>query len=168
MTASLHHAQPILAAAINAGFRESGVQSLKNLDDVNCFPMVAIRSAGLALESVVGVCLDHDQDKVHSENEENEENDCEKQGIARSMVSDQYCRMLLKLANERFKINSERMKRFEDGLFRQPTETAPDWEDSEARKARKRAEGLEKREVLRRQGVERCTPEQNDQGIGIF
>ncbi|KAL2042679.1 hypothetical protein N7G274_004438 [Stereocaulon virgatum] len=55
MAASLYHAQPILTAAINAGFRESGIQSLKNLDDANAFPMVAIRTAGLALESIVGV-----------------------------------------------------------------------------------------------------------------
>ncbi|KAL8879587.1 MAG: hypothetical protein Q9192_008200, partial [Flavoplaca navasiana] len=40
-TASLSHAAPILSAAISAGFRESGVQSLKNLSDPNAIPMVA-------------------------------------------------------------------------------------------------------------------------------
>ncbi|KAL8875598.1 MAG: hypothetical protein Q9192_009023, partial [Flavoplaca navasiana] len=42
-TASLSHAAPILSAAISAGFRESGVQSLKNLTDPNAIPMVAVR-----------------------------------------------------------------------------------------------------------------------------
>lgn len=121
--------------------------------------MVAIRSAGLALESVVGVCL---EDAIGAEN------DREKQETACSMVSDQYCRMLLKLANERFKINSERMRRFEYGLFTRPTGTAPDWEDGEARKARKRAEGLEKREALRRQEIDHRMPDIDDQENGIF
>src|SRR5271170_7368875 len=54
MAASLKHAQPVLAAAINAGFRESGVLSLRNLDDPDACPMIAIRTAGLGLESIIG------------------------------------------------------------------------------------------------------------------
>ncbi|KAF7508472.1 hypothetical protein GJ744_009185 [Endocarpon pusillum] len=55
MTASLHHAKPLLSAAINSGFRESGVQSLKNLDNPNACPMVAIRTAGLGLEAIIAL-----------------------------------------------------------------------------------------------------------------
>lgn len=137
MTASLHHAQPILTAAINAGFRESGVQSLKNLDDANSFPMVAIRSAGLALESVVGECdnLACEGDEIHS------------------MVTEEYLEMLLKLANERFGSNAERTKRFEDGLFSGSDQHGLEWEDSEARKERKRAEGLVRQDALRQEAA---------------
>ena len=55
MAATLKHAQPVLAAASAAGFRESGLQSLKNLDDADAFPIVAVRTSGLALESIIGI-----------------------------------------------------------------------------------------------------------------
>jgi tRNA wybutosine-synthesizing protein 3 len=139
MTASLHHAQPILTAAINAGFRESGIQSLKNLEDANVFPMVAIRTAGLALESIVGVV---------SEREENEYPNTEEVEI---LVSEGYLTMLVKLANERFKNNAERMRRFKEDLFRREagSEASLEWEDSKARQERKRAEGLKLQEEVR-------------------
>ena len=133
MTASLHHAQPILAAAINAGFRESGIQSLKNLDDANAFPMVAIRSSGLALESIVGSM----QDDLEA-------------GEIHSLVSEDYLDMLIKLANERFKTNTERMQRFEEDLFRREAGPEEAWEDRKARQERKRAEGLKQQEEVRK------------------
>ena len=136
MAASLHHAQPVLTAAINAGFRESGIQSLKNLDDANSFPMIAVRSSGLALESVIGTSIDG--------REQNE-------GGVESIVSEEYLNLLVRLANERFKTNTERTKRFEMDLFGKETKCKVGWEDSEARKERKRAEGLEKRSSLRRE-----------------
>ena len=101
MTASLHHAQPILAAAINAGFRESGVQSLKNLDDPNAFPMVAMRTAGLATSSLVG-CIEELQG--------GQEKIC-------SLVSEEYLQMMLNTANARFLANEERIKRLDSNLF---------------------------------------------------
>lgn len=132
MCASLHHAQPILAAAINAGFRESGVQSLKNLDDANAFPMVAIRSSGLAFESIVGSQFEGDEnnDEVYS------------------VVAENYLQILIQIANERFKTNTERIKRFEEDLFRREAPPSAVWEDSKTRQARKRAEGLELQEAL--------------------
>ena len=135
MTASLHHAQPILAAAINAGFRESGIQSLKNLDDVNAFPMVAIRSSGLALESIIG--------RTSSDGNPNN-------GDVYSLVTNDYLDLLLNVANDRFESNTERMRRFEADLFKRETTTASTWEDSKTRQERKRAEGLKQQEEVRK------------------
>lgn len=132
MAASLHHAQEILSAAINAGFRESGVQSLKNLDDPNSFPMVAVRTSGVALSSLIG-CM-HD-----SENEEE----------IQSMVDEEYLEILLSVANERFIQNSERIQRFSDNLFRRENEVGSAWEDKSVRQERKRAEGLKQQQMLR-------------------
>ena len=134
MTASLHHAQPILAAAINAGFRESGIQSLKNLDDSNAFPMVAIRTAGVAFESLVGIMSNRTQDR--EDGAEGEEH------ITR-IVSEGYLEILTRIANERFKINAERIQRFEQDLFKRDGALEQAWEDSKSRQERKRAEGME-------------------------
>lgn len=132
MAASLQHAQELLPAAINAGFRESGVQSLKNLDDPNSFPMVAVRTSGLALSSLIGCMQD-------SKNEE------EIQGL----VNEEYLEMLLSIANERFAQNSERVRRFSDNLFQKESEVGSVWEDQRARQERKRAEGLKQQQRLR-------------------
>ncbi|KAL9131141.1 MAG: hypothetical protein Q9217_000842 [Psora testacea] len=129
MTASLHHAQPILAAAINAGFRESGVQSLKNLEDANAFPMVAVRTSGLAFESLIGYLLENET-RLDGEHE-----------AMRRLVSDEYLENLLDIANERFKINAERTQRFEEEVFGRNGQQSG-WEDPATRRARKKAEGL--------------------------
>lgn len=132
MTASLRHAQSILSAAINAGFRESGVQSLKNLDDPNAFPMVAVRTAGLALGSTIG----YSQETVNGENE------------VRAMVSEQYLEMLLSIANARFSANTERIKRFSGRLFAHGNTHGSAWEEPQLRKERMRAEGVKRREQV--------------------
>ena len=141
MTASLHHAQPILAAAINAGFRESGIQSLKNLEDPNAFPMVAIRSAGLAFDSLVGVIPSLTLDEHEGEDVEEH---------ATKIVTEAYLELLVSVANERFKINAERMQRFEQELFKREEGIGDVWEDSVSRQERKRAEGLERRQMLQK------------------
>lgn len=133
MTASLHHAQPVLSAAINAGFRESGVQSLKILDDTNSFPMVAIRTSGLALSSLIGFAITDDEDSYPGQ----------------ALVDDDYLRILLQLANDRFETNAQRTKRFEENLFTKSERHDPEWEDPKARQERKRAEGLREKERLR-------------------
>lgn len=131
MTASLQHAQRILSAAINAGFRESGVQSLKNLDDPNAFPMVAVRTAGLALGSVIGCTGVNERDvKILS------------------LVSEGYLRMLVNIANERFQANTERIARFSAHLFKSTSAKNLEWEDPEARRERKRAEGMKRRQEM--------------------
>ena len=140
MTASLHHAQPILTAANKGGFRENGIQSLKNLEDENAFPMVAIRSSGLALESIIG--------RTSSDGDPNSEDVC-------SLVNDDYLNLLLNVANDRFESNTERMRRFESDLFKRENTTASTWEDSKTRQERKRAEGLKQQEELRKLRAQR-------------
>ena len=130
MTASLRYAQPLLTAAINAGFRESGVQGLRNLDDLDACPMVAIRTAGIALESVIGY---KDRDEAAS---------------ATAVVDENYLRLLIDLANERFKLNTERTERFRTCLreamdaFDAKQQIERNWEAAEDRARRKRQEGL--------------------------
>lgn len=145
MAASLQHARELLSAAINAGFRESGVQSLKNLDDPNSFPMVAVRTSGLALSSLIGCMQD-------SENEE------EIQGL----VNEAYLEILLSIANERFAQNSERVQRFSDNLFQKESEIGSAWEDKRVRQERKRAEGLGQQQRLREEKKEQNDLRQND------
>ena len=131
MTASLAHAQSILAAAINAGFRESGVQSLKNLNDPNAFPMVAIRTSGLALSSLIGL-VDDEPDPSRP----------------RSLVSEEYLRILLDVANGRFEANAERIRRFRHEILERTSTKSLGWEDASSRKERKKAEGRERRSML--------------------
>ena len=135
MAASLHHAKPILSAAINAGFRESGLQSLKNLDDPNAFPMVAIRSSGLALGSVIGFAVDDEGENIQS------------------LVDEHYLKILLDLANERFEVNTKRINRFKNHLTLGSRDMEVVWEDSAARRARKKAEGSQHRDRLRSESI---------------
>lgn len=141
MTDSLRHAQPVLAAASSAGFRESGLQSLRCLDDANAWPIVAVRSSGLALESIVGYV---------------EENTSPSGQIIRSLASESYLRMLVSISNERFKTNYTRIERFRGKLWALSQNSIPKlrssegiWEDADLRKERKRAEGLRRKEELR-------------------
>ena len=154
MTASLAHASSVLAAAINAGFRESGVQSLKNLDDpLNAFPMVAVRTSGLAFESLIGYAVED----THID---------EAKGDIHSLVSEDYLGMLLEVANERFQANKQRMHRFEMGLFRTEQSKPTEWETHQSRQARKRADGLARRHALKSESrgerVEKIAPEEDD------
>lgn len=145
MCASLHHAQPILTAAINAGFRESGVQSLKNLDDANSFPMVAVRSSGLAFESLVGYVDDsRDEEKVQR------------------IVDNGALELLATVANDRFVVNRERISRFEEELFRDPGRLNHN-ERPEDRAVRKRAQGLERQAELVKANESHNMIEVNDQ-----
>lgn len=154
MTATLRHAQPILTAASSAGFRESGLQSLRCLsDDMETSPIVAVRSSGLSLESIIGYCDDS-----------NSSNDEDHSPIIRSLVSEEYLRMLVELANERFSVNTERVERFRTKLLDLfSLDEAQDgsqskggkgrgkpagWEDEATRKERKRAEGLARQKAL--------------------
>ncbi|MCJ1251966.1 hypothetical protein MMC30_009204 [Trapelia coarctata] len=134
MAASLRHAQPVLAAAINAGFRESGVQSLKNLDDPHAFPMVAVRSSGLSLSSLVGFADDDTSD-----------------GEVRAMVSEEYLHNLLEIANERFKANKGRVARFRSHLLQDKRGEGGGkkdriWETKETRRNRLRTLGLDQQD----------------------
>ncbi|KAL4870450.1 hypothetical protein BDV12DRAFT_58234 [Aspergillus spectabilis] len=156
MAATLHHAKPVLSAASSSGFRESGLQSLRCLDgDHGPSPIVAVRSAGLALESVIGYCEDESNTgDVGSGNSE---------PVVRSLVTEEYLRMLVAMSNERFLVNSERKERFRtalvsscstedsDGTKLKGKARPPGWEDPETRKERMRAEGLRRKKMLESQ-----------------
>ncbi|KAK5467979.1 hypothetical protein LTS15_000952 [Exophiala xenobiotica] len=145
--ATLQHARPLLAAAINAGFRESGLQSLRILDDPEHGAMVAVRTAGLAFETVVGVVS---QSEVSADN--GGESEEERQDVMMSLVSEDYLSMCVGVVNERFKWNDGRRERFREelrkamvreGLSVAEGERAENgWEDKDERRRRKRMEGL--------------------------
>jgi tRNA wybutosine-synthesizing protein 3 len=101
--------------------------------------MVAVRSTGLAFDTVIGY--------------ENREE------IITSIVTEDYLNLMVDVANERFKVNSERISRFRAALLSSyaPSMKAEDngfpekvvWEDKAARQARKREEGLARQRILK-------------------
>lgn len=96
-------------------------------------PMVGIRSMGLALESVIG---------------------SESGGEEICMVPEYQLRSLVEISNDRFKENTKRIERFRS-LLQETGNNAPakkgkhgeEWEDADARRERKRAEGLKKAQM---------------------
>lgn len=136
LTASISDSNRVLAAALSAGFRESGAVSLStprgnNVNELN--PMVAIRSTGYSFDSIIGYQ--------------------NKEGVNISLVDDTYLGVLVSLANSRFQINEERISRLRQALLAQyevaPKSTKkPYWEDPEARRRRKREEGLARQQQL--------------------
>lgn len=140
MAASLRHAKPLLSAAINSGFRESGIQSLKNLDDPKASPMVAVRTAGLGLQAIVASVVEGDE---------------ERPSHLRQLVTKEYVTMLLRIANERFQANKQRIEKFRTGLKEvmalesEKAQHNKEWERREARRDRKRQEGLKAQEAAK-------------------
>ena len=154
LTASLSHARQILNAALAAGFRESGLSSLRTLTDpLRTFPTVAVRSSGLSLSSLIGIIHHFDSDSDSDSDPEN----------IKTLVNEEYLQLLVSVANERFVANSERITRFSNHLFLGGDDEEErikkrgggegnnndsmkrreeEWEDGEVRQARKRAEGL--------------------------
>lgn len=132
LTASLSDAQAVLSAASSAGFRESGAMALSSSVDGTVTPMLAVRSTGLGFDSIIG--YQNDDSSIHS------------------LVSEEYLELLVNTANERFKTNNERIERFRSALStscyagkaKNGESFGSPWEDKDARKARKRAEGLAK------------------------
>ncbi|KAJ4356027.1 uncharacterized protein N0V89_004054 [Didymosphaeria variabile] len=139
LTASLEDCQRVLTAALSAGFRESGAVSMTPSKSGEINPMVAVRSTGYSFDSIIGY---HDD-----------------AGRNIALVDQKYLQTLMHIANERFQINAERIARFRTALLRQyqhqPFESsgsaASEWEDAEARKQRKRAEGLARQQALKNQ-----------------
>ncbi|KAJ0123491.1 hypothetical protein J7T55_011956 [Diaporthe amygdali] len=146
LTASPQHAQLILRCGLQAGFRESGAINLipsptassSTYDAASATPIVAIRSMGLGLESLIGR---------------------ETNGIKHCTVSVEYLRALVKIANERFAENTRRIARFRTYLKEATAgekrkgrkgEGGGDWEDAEVRRERKRLEGLKRAEEARK------------------
>lgn len=94
--------------------------------------MVAVRTTGLAFDSVIGYESAAVDDHKFVQ-----------------IVDDDYMMLLVRIANERFEVNKERTERFREGLKKQFGKTDSDkgtkeggWEPKEVRKARLRAEGL--------------------------
>lgn len=100
--------------------------------------MVGIRSMGLGFESLIG----HETSS----------------GQRHCIVSAAYLRVLMGIANERFVENAKRIERFRvafrEALTGPPAKVSPDggvWEDKDARRERKRAEGLKRRAEMEKQ-----------------
>ncbi|KAM0439551.1 hypothetical protein ACHAPT_000642 [Fusarium lateritium] len=134
LTASPEHAQILLKCAFQAGFRESGALNIIPSGKDTATPMVAIRTMGLAFESLIG----HQVDGRHLR-----------------LVSPEYLRTLVNIANERFTENTKRIGRFRDAFRDAVSAPAPrrnpegeEWEDAAARRERKRAEGLRRKAEL--------------------
>jgi tRNA wybutosine-synthesizing protein 3 len=97
-------------------------------------PMVAVRSMGLAFDSIIGY------ESV--------------EGTATSLVDEEHLAMLVQIANSRFKTNSERIQRFRASLSKESSpgyvkSERPDWEDASERKKRMKMEGLAKQSTLK-------------------
>ena len=124
----------MLRCGLQAGFRESGAVNVSGAAGEPVMPMVAVRSMGLGFESLVGAEL---------------------AGQKTCTVSDGYLHTLVELANERFDENAKRIERFRQALKEgsreqaRKTRSGDDWEDADARRERKRAEGLARSAQLR-------------------
>jgi tRNA wybutosine-synthesizing protein 3 len=145
-----------LKCGLQAGFRESGAVSLlestaKTGHVEPATPMVAIRSMGLSFESLVG-----EMDGL---------------GRKRSLVSNEYLRMLVAIANERFVENRKRIGRFLDALRIEIGGAGEVLEEGrggrsekELRRESKRAEGLS-RQAEARKGREEKPVEEHEQEV---
>jgi tRNA wybutosine-synthesizing protein 3 len=99
-------------------------------------PIVAVRSTGYSFDSIIGYQDDN--------------------GRNVPLVDERYLRILLAIANDRFRINIERIARFRNaltGVFKPSASGAgasskPGWEDADTRRQRKREEGLARRQAL--------------------
>ncbi|KAK6442095.1 hypothetical protein LTR95_001682 [Oleoguttula sp. CCFEE 5521] len=126
LCSSLAQAQHALSAALTSGFRESGISSIGSDGMV----MVAVRTAGLAFDSIIGSADDA--------------------GEVSLMVTEQYLSTLITVANARFVVNEERKGRFRQGLLHAVSkpvhgEKGDEWEPADVRRDRKRAEGLQRK-----------------------
>jgi tRNA wybutosine-synthesizing protein 3 len=136
LTASTAYAQRTITAALSAGFRESGAMSLSAAKGGDSNPMVAVRSTGYSFDSIIGY-----QDGS---------------GGNIALVDEKYLQTLLAIANDRFRINTERIARFRKALMKIFNSSAlttgktkkSEWEDADTRRQRKREEGLARRKAL--------------------
>ncbi|KAK8070876.1 hypothetical protein PG997_011079 [Apiospora hydei] len=143
LTASPTHAQLLLRCGLQAGFRESGAINLTATagTEATPTPMVAIRCMGLTFESLVGVKGGDDR--------------------IQCTVTPAYLRTLVDIGNERFAENTRRIQRFRSAVLEAvaaPAASGPKikgdgsvWEDAEARRERKKAEGLKRKAALQNQ-----------------
>lgn len=153
-------ADKLLKCAQGAGFRESGASNVPG--DERTPVNVAIRMIGLAMDNIVGYA-----------------GECSAGGEAgqtcRSCVSEEYLFMLARIVSARFHANLERMERLKQhveaafGKKRTPRV----WESFEARRDRKRREGLERQAALSQSGgqgaIDEMSHDNEDlQGVAEF
>ncbi|KAL9074164.1 MAG: hypothetical protein Q9157_004478 [Trypethelium eluteriae] len=136
-TASLEDTQKVLTTAISAGFRESGAVNFDLGPDGTIAPMVAVRSTGLASDTVIGY-----QDSS---------------GLPLSIVDESYLRALVSVANDRFLVNQERIDRFRSALKDKYNDSAHGTKRSSNRENRALRKDMKRAEGLRRQMMERRT-----------
>ena len=141
----------MLNAALQAGFRESGAINITSNADGETTPMIAVRSTGLAFDSIIGYLHDYSDQTLAPP-------------PIFSSVGEPYLRSLVAIGNMRFQENTCRIERFavalniiyQPGIISNPK--GREWEDVDARRERKRAEGLKKRQALQeRRGQNRPT-----------
>ncbi|KAF1812694.1 hypothetical protein P152DRAFT_507499 [Eremomyces bilateralis CBS 781.70] len=132
LAASLEHAESVTSSALQAGFRESGIATLNPQPDGTYMPIVAVRSAGLSLDSIIGF----------------EEPDT---GELFTLVDESYLNCIALVSEKRFAENSKRIERFSQGLFRNGrlgsnhnAQNQVAAEGQEERRRRKREEGLKR------------------------
>lgn len=112
--------------------------SAAGLNDIET-PVIAVRSTGYSLDSIVG--------SVDA-----------RTGKKQCCVSEDLLRGLIQISTERFRENEKRIKRFQsllrEGVRKLTIETVklnPEgqvWEDSETRRQRKKAEGIQRSRKL--------------------
>ncbi len=108
--------------------------------------MVAIRSTGLALDCIIGVATAAPA-LNHYHNNGNDDAASREEPVLQILVTEQHLRLLVSIANDRFKTNTERTERLRNLLKKEfageVCRKADDgvWEDVCARRERKRREG---------------------------
>lgn len=110
----------MVAAALQAGFRESGAINIAETGNRPVTPMVAVRTAGLGLDSIIGYATEG--------------------GDLFSVVTKFHLETLMRIANNRFQFNTDRIDRFRRLL--QSKYGEPE-ESKEQRRARKKTQGLQ-------------------------
>jgi tRNA wybutosine-synthesizing protein 3 len=105
--------------------------------------MVAIRSTGYSFDAIIGY-----KDNV---------------GDNIAFVDEAYLRVLVGIANDRFRVNAERIARFQSSLLAHFCDSSAassalagkdaQWEDTNTRRQRKREEGLARQRALMAQSM---------------
>ena len=155
LSQSAEHAQSLLSVAMASGFRESGISGVVDNKGHHATPMLAVRSSGLSVDCIIGFQAAVDDNVPGTQQ-------------IQPMVSEDYLRTLLQVANERFRQNIERKERFRMGVISEFAGSIAPGDDhrSDYRrrggfqtaaglKAQKRAEDMKKRDAALRRRAEK-------------